>query len=110
MTSMKSFELAGRKTNQTAHSQTAGSTGLIGGLFGALGALFQRIEVSLEKSRVLAELERAELVEARRRMDRPDCVRDRDSAGGGENDAEIRSGVVNPAHSPPLPLVDPPPP
>jgi uncharacterized protein YjiS (DUF1127 family) len=58
MTSMKSFELAGRKTNQTAHSQTAGSTGLIGGLFGALGALFQRIEVSLEKSRVLAELER----------------------------------------------------
>lgn len=58
MTSMKSFELAGLKTNQTAPSQAAGSTGLIGGLFGALGALFERIETSLERSRVLAELQR----------------------------------------------------
>ena len=58
MTSMKPLELAGLKTNQTAPAQAAGTPGPTSGLFGALGTLFERIEASLEKARVLSELER----------------------------------------------------
>jgi uncharacterized protein YjiS (DUF1127 family) len=75
MTSMKSVELAGLGTNHSAKGQETmsfsqqtndprlqphqhGRGSKPSGLIGALSTLFERIEISLERSRTLSELER----------------------------------------------------